>query len=68
MSKNRLSGTPGVTIRTVNKIVLSLGIDITVDDFFDSHYLVSPLGLHADCTRIARGLLSLGIDITVVDS
>ena len=36
-------GLGGLTIRTTNKIVLSLGIEVTVDDFFDSHYLVRNL-------------------------
>ena len=36
-------GIPGIEIRTVDAVVLSLGIAVTTEDFFDSHYLVRNL-------------------------
>ena len=36
-------GVPGVEIKTVQKVVLSLGITVPTEDFFDSQYLVRNL-------------------------
>ena len=36
-------GVPGVEIKTVPEIVLSLGITLATEDFFDAHYLVRNL-------------------------
>ena len=36
-------GIPGVVVRTTKKIVLSLGITIGTEDFFDPHYLTRNL-------------------------
>ena len=36
-------GTPGVEIKTVEKVVLSLGIELPAEDFFDEHYLMRNL-------------------------
>lgn len=36
-------GTPGIEIKSIPKIVLSLGIELTDNDFFDPHYLVRNL-------------------------
>ncbi|KOO24193.1 fibrocystin-l [Chrysochromulina tobinii] len=36
-------GVPGVEIKTVDKIVLSLGIEVTIEEFFDAQYLVRNL-------------------------
>ena len=33
-------GIPGLEIKTTDLIVLSLGIELPVEDFFDPHYLV----------------------------
>ena len=51
-------GIPGVEIRTVKKIVLSIGIELDTDDFFDEHYLVRNLaslfGIPADRMRVPQ--------------
>ena len=51
-------GIPGVEIRTVQKIVLSIGIELDTEDFFDEHYLVRNLaslfGIPADRMRIPK--------------
>ena len=36
-------GIPGVEIRQVPKVVLSLGIELDTEDFFDPHYLTRNL-------------------------
>ena len=36
-------GLPGVEIHTVDKIVLSLGIEVSTEQFFDAHYLMRNL-------------------------
>ena len=36
-------GIPGVEIKTVRKVVLSIGIELPTEDFFDEHYLVRNL-------------------------
>ena len=51
-------GVPGVEIRTVKKIVLSLGIELPTEAFFDQHYLVRNLaslfGIPASRMRIPK--------------
>ena len=37
-------GIPGVEIRQVKKLVLSLDIEVSTEDFFDPHYLTRNLG------------------------
>ena len=51
-------GVPGVEIRQVQKVVLSLGIELETEDFFDPHYLVRNLaslfGIPASRMRIPK--------------
>ena len=53
-----LCGIPGVEIRTVQKIVLSIGIELPTEDFFDEHYLVRNLaslfGIPAERMRVPK--------------
>ena len=51
-------GIPGVEIRTVQKVVLSIGIELPTEDFFDEHYLVrnmaSLFGIPASRMRVPK--------------
>ena len=51
-------GVPGVEIVTVAKIVLSIGIELPTEDFFDAHYLVRNLaslfGIPASRMRVPK--------------
>ena len=48
----------GAQVKTVKKIVLSLGIEIATEDFFDAHYLVRNLaslfGIPSDRMRVPQ--------------
>ena len=63
-------GIPGLEVRTVDAVVLSLGIQVTTEDFFDSHYLVRNLaslfGIPTNRMRVPRIVAgSLGVDISI---
>lgn len=66
-------GTPGVEIKTIEKVVLSLGIEISTEDFFDSHYLVRNLaslfGIPEDQMRVPKIVAgSLSVDVEVLSA
>ena len=63
-----------IEIKTVDQIVLSLGIEISTDDFFDSHYLVRNLaslfGIPTERMRVPKivaGSTVVDIEIATVD-
>ena len=63
-------GIPGLEIRTVDLVVLSLGIEVTTEDFFDSQYLVRNLaslfGIPTDRMRVPRIVAgSKNVDIEI---
>lgn len=51
-------GVPGVEIKTIKTVVLSIGIELPTENFFDSHYLVrniaSLFGIPASRMRIPK--------------
>ena len=51
-------GIPGIEIKTVDAVVLSLGIEVTTENFFDSHYLVRNLaslfGIPSERMRVPK--------------
>lgn len=64
-------GVPGVEIKTVKKVVLSLGMELSTEDFFDEHYLVRNLaslfGIPADRMRVPKIVAgSLKVDVEIL--
>ena len=67
-------GIPGLEIRTVRKVQLSFGIELSTEDFFDSHYmtrnLASLFGIPPERMRIPKivaGSLNLDLDVQEPD-
>ena len=68
-------GIPGLEIRTINRVVLSLGIAVTTEDFFDQHYLVRNLaslfGIPTNRMRVPRivaGSRLVDVEIPMLDT
>ena len=64
-------GSLGVEIKTVKKIVLSLGIELSAEDFFDSQYLMRNLaslfGIPSDRIRVPKIVAgSLDVDVELL--
>ena len=64
-------GGTGIEIKTVKKIVLSLGIEVSTEDFFDEHYLVrnmaSLFGIPSERLRVPKIVAgSLSVDVEVL--
>ena len=64
-------GGTGIEIETVKKVMLSLGIEISTEDFFDEHYLVRNLaslfGIPSDRLRVPKIVAgSLNVDVEVL--
>ena len=67
-------GVPGLEIKTVDAVVLSLGIEVTVEEFFDSHYLVRNLaslfGIPSDRMRVPKivpGSANVDVEVAKAD-